>query len=701
MRVSARSLSLGVLAALGLGACSSGSYDSYQEAIETYNLTYNGCSTGKQEFKARSKDDAKRMMCDALQDDVRNKTCSRPIREEHFKKNCIGQVFKPRSQTPGTPANPTPVPVPPVRSTPVSEPPRIPTPVPTPVEPADPGLDPQTSERVKIGLYTMTVSKMNILTSGSELIRFAEQMDTCGFSYMGPKCLDSVTVGLDSAGTRINGEIVYFSRLRLAGQMTQLGLLFKVDMIKVDGLGEPFPKRQPRMQVVMIMKPRLARPLASYLQDATALQTVIDVDLDESTTNGAWRRLAAPRNLRELYHMSDIVGSSADAKAKLQSILLANKHLIQQSTDLPYQEAMVTRLYELGISADAMTEIVSPLLSSSSAAIKAIASIAVLSTQPSNTQAKQAAFSAALTHSSYKIRQAAVAAIAKASLTSAEENALLGMLADSDSDVRAEAIKAAAKVKVDERHLTKAKELSNSGHYETRVQGVLLLARIGGDEAALALIDKLEDSDSDVLKAASDALSKQTMTVAYLDKLSSKLANRNYASRLAVVALIGRIPGDASVNVLIGALGDSDSDVVNKVTEILKTKTLKEANVAALAAHLAHNTYRVRQMAVLLMGTIAGKTATTEIIKALGDSDSDVHGEAFRQLYGRKLTSENVPSLAKQFESNNYRTRLSTAKLLGKIKSSSAVEALKKQLAQESDEEVKTQLKESMKTAKP
>jgi HEAT repeat protein len=277
-------------------------------------------------------------------------------------------------------------------------------------------------------------------------------------------------------------------------------------------------------------------------------------------------------------------------------------------------------------------------MSSTNSNLQTAASIAVLSSQPANADAKAIVVRLGLANASWEIRKNSVVALSKATLGPSEENALLGMLADSDKDVRAEAVLAASKMKVSEKHIAKVRELAGNSLWETRAQAVSLLARIGTEMAVGILIEKMEDVDSDVRNAVREALSKQT---------------------------------------------------------------LKESHVAALAAHLKSGNWEVRRAALALIGTINGQTATNELIKALNDSDSDARAEAFQQLYGRKLGSDSVAPLAKQFESDSFEVRVSVAKLLGKIKSKSSVEALKKQLAKETDEDVKTQIKASMKTAKP
>lgn len=50
----------------------------------SYDLTYNGCGTGKQTFDAKDK------MCAGLKDDARNNgySCARALRVDYYHQNC-------------------------------------------------------------------------------------------------------------------------------------------------------------------------------------------------------------------------------------------------------------------------------------------------------------------------------------------------------------------------------------------------------------------------------------------------------------------------------------------------------------------------------------------------------------------------------------------------------------------------------------
>lgn len=84
----------------------------------------------------------------------------------------------------------------------------------------------------------------------------------------------------------------------------------------------------------------------------------------------------------------------------------------------------------------------------------------------------------------------------------------------------------------------------------------------------------------------------------------------------------------------------------------------------------------------------------------MNDSDEDVRTKINTILKSRSLTAESVDALKKNFASKNWEVRRDVAKLLGKIKSQSSLEALEDQLTKETDSDVKKQITASIKAVK-
>jgi hypothetical protein len=114
-----------LILALALVGCGSDqeSSDSSKTESFSYELTLNGCETGRQTFTSRD------AMCSALRDDARNRNCARSLREDFFKRNCPGQTW----ETPPAP-RPNPAPAP------------TPTPTPAPVPAPQPRPEPDCRE---------------------------------------------------------------------------------------------------------------------------------------------------------------------------------------------------------------------------------------------------------------------------------------------------------------------------------------------------------------------------------------------------------------------------------------------------------------------------------------------------------------------------------------------------------------------------
>jgi len=68
-------------------ACNASSNNNTQDI--SYELTENGCATGKHSFSSTSD------LCAALQNNSLNNNCAYSLREEEFNSRCPGQTFNP------------------------------------------------------------------------------------------------------------------------------------------------------------------------------------------------------------------------------------------------------------------------------------------------------------------------------------------------------------------------------------------------------------------------------------------------------------------------------------------------------------------------------------------------------------------------------------------------------------------------------
>lgn len=82
-----------------------GESNSKTELSDSYELSFNGCSTGKHEFKASSESELLDQVCNALNDDKLNKSCAESMRRAEFKRRCepSGKKWKEAEQAEAKP----------------------------------------------------------------------------------------------------------------------------------------------------------------------------------------------------------------------------------------------------------------------------------------------------------------------------------------------------------------------------------------------------------------------------------------------------------------------------------------------------------------------------------------------------------------------------------------------------------------------
>lgn len=64
-----------------------------QEFKDSYQLTENGCSTGKKDFEAESQEELTAKVCATLKDGSQNNNCASTLRKQQFQQKCPGQIW--------------------------------------------------------------------------------------------------------------------------------------------------------------------------------------------------------------------------------------------------------------------------------------------------------------------------------------------------------------------------------------------------------------------------------------------------------------------------------------------------------------------------------------------------------------------------------------------------------------------------------
>lgn len=650
-----------------------------QDNKESYRFVLNGCDTGKHDFDSNSVDDTKKQLCEALQDDKLNGSCAEALRKEFFNKKCSGYTWNPKYETPNNPS---------------------------PVNPSP--IDYATEEKVRKTLNFSLVDKYEVASGLSAqekfaATQFAEDMMSCGLSYLGPKCIDYVTYMGNYGGSlnEVDGKNVFYSELKIKGTGTLVAFKFSVDQI------QPSVKVND-LEIFKVVKPRVGnQSISEYLKDSSNLSLLISMKLAGDFQKGAWQRLQKPRDIRELYHLSKELLEAAmssnnysQTKNKIADVFEKNKSVVTQSQDTQYQEEALSFITEtIQIKSSILVDICNDLLNSKSENIRQIAATIVLDAQPNRTELKPIVLKA-LNNQRWDIRKKAISALSKVNLTSAEENQVLSKIDDSDEDVQKAAIVAGAKINVSDKHLETVKELASSQNWATRLEAVKLLSRIDSVNSIKELIAKMDDSDEDVQRQVVVQLNQKSLGPPYVSDFAAQMESPNWSVRNNASKFLGKINANEATLVLIKKMDDSDDDVQKTIVAQLQKKSLNDNHVAPLSSQYKSQNWAVRRDVSLLLGKIPGLNASETLIKQMDDSDEDVRNTIVSQLSGRQLTNASVSSLKKNFKSQNWAVRRDVAKLLGKIKSADSLSALQDQLTEEQDEDVRKQIVASIKAVK-
>ena len=166
-----------------------------------------------------------------------------------------------------------------------------------------------------------------------------------------------------------------------------------------------------------------------------------------------------------------------------------------------------------------------------------------------------------------------------------------------------------------------------------------------------ALIGALPDKDSDVRRAAADALGKQTaLSEDTVSALIRALPDKDSDVRRAAADALGKQTAlsEDTVSILIRALEDEDSDVRHIVAYALgRQNALSEAPISALIKALKDDEDSdVRRAAADALGkqTALSEDTVSILIRALRDEDSDVRHAAAYALGKHTALSEDTVS---------------------------------------------------------
>ncbi|OQX79826.1 MAG: hypothetical protein B6D56_06320, partial [Candidatus Omnitrophica bacterium 4484_70.1] len=282
---------------------------------------------------------------------------------------------------------------------------------------------------------------------------------------------------------------------------------------------------------------------------------------------------------------------------------------------------------------------------------------------------------------------------------------LIKLLKNKDSYVRYRAVKALGEIGSQEiaSHLIETiikaliealKDEKNSNVRQTIARA---LGKVGSQEAVPHLIEALKDEDSDVCKAAAEELDKigwqpQNQeeeilyfiakhdwnglvrigypAVPYLIKL---LKDEDSEVRKAAAEALGKIGSPEAVPHLIEALKDKDSDVCKAAAEIAShlIETIIEALIEALKDRYSN---KVRQAAAKALEEIGSQeiashlieTIIEALIEALKDGKNSSVRQAIARALGKVGSQEAVPHLIEALKGKDSDVCKAAAEALGK-----------------------------------
>ncbi len=301
-----------------------------------------------------------------------------------------------------------------------------------------------------------------------------------------------------------------------------------------------------------------------------------------------------------------------------------------------------------------------------------------------------------LESSSWQVRRDTLRLIVKAGVPSA--SALIAKaIGDPDGDVRKAALEAVGEIELDAKAVAALKPHLASADWQVRRDVVRLLARAEGDDVLAVLAAAMADADGDVRKAAREALAARDLGVAVIGPLGRALASSTWQVRRDAVVVLARVEGDRATVAIAGALADGDGDVRAAAIAALSKRDLTPA-LQPIAAAAESSDWKVRAQAARLLGRVEGEAATLVLVDLVGDGDGDVRRAAVEVIWKRDLSGEaTVAALGTVLEASDWQARRVGAELLARTTSAKALVMLRARAKAESDGDVKRAIAKAIK----
>jgi HEAT repeat protein len=522
---------------------------------ETYRFIFNGCPTGPQVFGSNtSAEDARNKLCAGLQNNKLNHFCAEPMRLAHFNLKCLGQKW--------------------ISQNPPESPPS-----------SDSSIVEEVLSRAKIeAALLFLLAKESQIKAGlteddrSLAIKLITDMDRCGFSYLGPSCLNN-DIMANSSSTRLiarNESKILFTEFNLEGERSRLAFLFHVVKVKPSILIES-------VELIKIVSSFDGSSVDQFLNDPANFLNLATITISKNSQSDAIESLTATKDIRQLFHLSrmllsmNIANKNYRTTQSLIASMIAQHHqLIAKTDDSQYLEALLHLIIDqLDTTKSGLVGLCTQILSSSPIieslpSLKQIAAVFVLEAQPDRTDLKPTVLQA-VQNSYWSIRKMALMALSKTKITSTEQNILIRSIDDPDADVQLEATTIVRKFNINQEHLPEVAKLATSMSWTVRRESANLLSTINSPESIMGLINMLADSDGDVRTAVMSHLKSKTLSHAMIQPLALNFKATAWTVRRDVAILLGKIKSPDSRDALINQLAvESDTDVQKQLRASLK-----------------------------------------------------------------------------------------------------------------------------------
>ena len=646
-----------------------------QQFTESYRLSLNGCDTGNQVFTGSTQDEARRRMCEGLQNDKLNYSCAESLRFDRFYKRCYDYAWNPIYESqPSRPYYP-----------------------PTPQR--DYAKEDKLREKLNfVLLNSYTIDSAVTVESRKLAYRLGEEMFNCGLSLHGPKCLGTYTYSNSSSFVEIDGKFALYSVIYIEGVKDAFGIIYFADQM------DPSPVVS-TAQVVQILKPRATQSLNDYLNDKSAVTPLLTLSFAKDLQKTAWERLKDPRDIRELYHLSrlahDAFMRSSDSRqqdlTKLENSIRQHKLLIGSSTNSQYQKEILNLMTSyLGASTAGVVEVAEQLLNAKDPLVQEMAAVYVLDGQPTKLELKPAVLKALYNQNqSANIRRLAVIALSKTTRTVDEDNKIIAKLSDSESTVRQEVAKVVDKMKLTDDHYESLNFALTTGEWSARRNAATFIGRINSQQALTGLIEKLNEREQIILNDISAVLDKKIFTAADIPALEKHLTTGEWNARRLAIKYLAKIP--ESTPVLLNQLNEREQIILNDISSVLDNRPLSVANLQVLEKHLATGSWSTRRLAIKYLAKISESTPV--LLNHLNEREQIILNDISAVLDKRTLTNDHLKILRSRF-SGDWSARRLVARYLGTIKTPESLATLQDLLMIENENTIKNDIIAAMKLIK-